>query len=56
MGAAGAGRTLARGVYPHKTRRAPMRGTGETFGTGTGMTEAYGWEGREVVEAVVVWR
>jgi uncharacterized protein (TIGR02271 family) len=27
-----------------------MRGTGETFGTGTGMTEAYGWEGREVVD------
>jgi hypothetical protein len=27
-----------------------MRGTGETFGTGTGMTEAYGWEGREVID------
>jgi uncharacterized protein (TIGR02271 family) len=27
-----------------------MRGTGETFGGGTGMTEAYGWEGREVVD------
>jgi uncharacterized protein (TIGR02271 family) len=29
-----------------------MRGTGETFGGGTGMTEAYGWEGREVVDRV----
>jgi len=27
-----------------------MRGTGESFGTGTGMTEAYRWEGREVVD------
>jgi uncharacterized protein (TIGR02271 family) len=27
-----------------------MRGTDETFGGGTGMTEAYGWEGREVVD------
>ena len=27
-----------------------MRGTEDTFGTGTGMTEAYEWEGRELID------